>query len=394
MTAAAARRRPLRYAEGAVAIGTLGSQACVYLLNIVATRRLGPPEYGELAALLTLTVIMSIPAMALQSWTARTTAQGADARSLVTTTTGISIVSSAVTFAVVLAIAPHIDTAAVPGATSAALLVFPLVWLSTAQGLLQGTSRLIRLAAVVFVAGVGRLVGGAVALVLGLGPWSVVWGIGLATLVVAGVAWALVLGHAPHGTGRPRYRPVLRIALATGAMWTLANVDVLLARITLDPHASGWYAAGALITRAVQFAPQFVVISAFAALTDAARSRKVLTVAGTKVAAIGLAAVAALAVVGPWLVPAVLGADFERVGRIAWLFALAGTLLALNQLLVAQRVARHDESIAWGVWAATGILGAAVLGGFTHGIVALVSLVLAVNVVLAAGMTWRLTAKP
>ena len=191
LTAAVAGRRPSRLAEGAVAVGTLGSQACVYLLNIVATRRLGPPEYGELAALLTLTVIMSIPAMALQSWTARTTAQGADARSLLATTTGVSVASALVTFVVVIAIAPHIDTAAVPGATSAALLVLPLVWLSTAQGLLQGSSRLLRLALVVLLAGVGRFVGGTVALVLGLGPWAVVWGIGLATLVVAGVAWAL-----------------------------------------------------------------------------------------------------------------------------------------------------------------------------------------------------------
>ena len=160
------------------------------------------------------------------------------------------------------------------------------------------------------------------------------------------------------------------------------------------PSEGGWYAAGALITRAVQFAPQFVVLSAFAALTDPERSRRVVTVAGTKVAAIGLSAVAVLALVGPWLVPAVLGAGFDRVGRVAWLYALLGTLLAVNQLLVAQRVARHDESIAWAVWTATVLLGVVVLGGVTHGIVSLVTAVLVVNVVLAAGLVWRLSARP
>ncbi|MFN8189644.1 MAG: hypothetical protein U0R78_04240 [Nocardioidaceae bacterium] len=394
MTADVAGRRPSRLAEGAVAFGTLGSQACIYLLNIVATRSLGPALYGELAALLTLTVIMSIPAMALQSWVARTTAQGADARALLPTTTEISVISAVVTFVVVLVIAPRIDTPAVPSATSAALLVLPLVWLSTAQGLLQGGTRLVRLGAVIFLGGCARLVGGAAALVLNLGPWAVVWGIGLGTLLVAGVAWALVLSDSPRTSTRSSYRPVLRIAFATGAMWTLANIDVLLARLTLDAHESGWYAAGALVTRAVQFAPQFVVLSAFAALTDADRSRQVLRAATAKVAGIGLLAVLSLAALGPWLVPAVLGRDFAHVGHWAWLFALLGTLLAHNQLLVAQRVARHDEAIAWGIWATVLALAGAALVGAADSVVTLVMVVTIANALLAAGLVWRLWRRP
>lgn len=396
-SSAALGRRP-RYAEAAVAVGTLGSQACVYLLSIVATRRLGPASYGELAALLTLTVIMSIPAMALQSWTARTAAQGADARALLPTTTGISLISSAATFVVVLVIAPLLDTAPLPAAVSAGLLVLPLVWLSTAQGLLQGNSRMVALGSVIFLAGCGRLAGGLAALALDVGPWAVVWGIGLSTLAVAGFAWGLALTDSPSGSSGARYRPVLRIALATGAMWTLSNLDVLLARLTLHTHESGWYAAGALIARAVQFAPQFVVLSSFAALTDRDRSRQVLAIAAAKVAAIGTAAVVFMAVVGPWIVPAVFGADYRSIGRVAWIFALVGTLLAGNQLLVTQRVARHDESIAWAVWLAVLVLGAGALALATWatsaGVVALAVLVAVVNAVLATGLVWRLTARP
>ncbi len=387
-------RRSTRLSEGAVALGTLASQACVYLLNIVATRTLGPPAYGELASLLTLTVIMSIPAMALQSWTARTTALEADARSLLPTTFGLSIVSSLVTFVSVFAVAPLLDTDALPAAASAALLVLPLVWLSTAQGLLQGSERLIRLGAVILLSGIGRLCGGLGGLALGLGPWAVVWGIGLSTVVVAGVAWAAALGHAPSTRRRASYWPVLRITLATGAMWTLANIDVLLARITLDPHGSGWYAAGALVTRAVQFAPQFVVLSAFAALTDAERSAAVLRVAAAKVAAIGLAATIAMLAVGPWLVPKVLGHQFAEVGGTAWLFALLGTLLATNQLLVAQRVARHDEVVAVGVWTAVGVLCAVVTLRPGGEVLTLVSIVVAINAALAAALVGRLLARP
>lgn len=387
-------RRSPRAAEAAVAAGTLASQGSVYVLNIVATRTLGPPAYGELASLLTLTVIMSIPAMALQSWTARTTALEADARSLLPTTLGLSILSSVATFGLVLAAAPLLDTDALPGAASAALLVLPLVWLSTAQGLLQGSERLVALGTVILLSGVGRLAGGLAGLALDLGPWAVVWGIGVGTLIVAGVAWGAALSQAPTSRHRASYWPVLRIALATGAMWTLANIDVLLARVTLDPHGSGWYAAGALVTRAVQFAPQFVVLSAFASLTDAARSLAVLRVAALKVIAIGLAATLAMLALGPWLVPAVLGHRFSEVGGTAWIFALLGTLLALNQLLVAQRVARHDEVVAVGVWVAVAALVGVVALRPGSQVVGLVTIVLAVNAALAAGLTGRLLSRP
>jgi O-antigen/teichoic acid export membrane protein len=377
-----------------VALGTLASQACVYVLNIVATRTLGPPAYGELASLLTLTVIMSIPAMALQSWTARTTALGADARSLMPTTLGLSILSSVATFAIVFSAAPLLDTEALPAAASAALLVLPLVWLSTAQGLLQGSERLVSLGAIILLSGAGRLGGGLGGLALGLGPWAAVWGIGLSTVVVAGVAWAAALAHAPTSRRRASYWPVLRITLATGAMWTLANIDVLLARITLDPHGSGWYAAGALVTRAVQFAPQFVVLSVFAALTDSERSLAVLRVATAKVAAIGLAATVGMLALGPWLVPKVLGPRFAEVGGTAWLFALLGTLLAVNQLLVAQRVARHDEVVAVGVWATVGVLCSVVALRPAGEVLTLVTVVVALNAMLGAGLVARLLTRP
>jgi len=377
-----------------MAIGTLGSQACVYLINIAATRSLGPAGYGELASLLTVTVIMCIPALALQSWTARTTAQGGDARSVLSTTALLSVVAAVLTVAVVLVIAPHLDTDPVPGAVTAGLLVAPLVWLSAAQGFLQGSSRLLRFALVILLAGIGRLVGGLAGLALGVGAWPVVWGIGIATVVVAGVAWALALGQAPAHRTPATWGPVVRIAVATGAMWVLANVDILLARVALGGHESGLYAAGALITRAVQFAPQFVVLAAFAALTDARTTRRVLTTAAVKMLVIGLAASVVLLLVGRTLVPLVFGDEFSSIGEIAWLFALLGTLLALNQLLVAQRVARHDEAISGVVWLAGAVLAGGVLLWWGGSVLQVALAGLVVNLALAGVLSVRCLRKP
>jgi O-antigen/teichoic acid export membrane protein len=377
-----------------MAVGTLGSQACVYLINIVATRSLGTSGYGELASLLTVTVIMSIPALALQSWTARTTAQGGDARSILSTTAIMSVLAAVLTGVVVLLIAPHIDTDPVPGAVSAALLVAPLVWLSAAQGFLQGNSRLLRFALVILLGGVGRLVGGLAGLALGVGAWPVVWGIGLATVVVAGVAWALALGQTPAHHTRATWRPVVRIAVATGAMWVLANVDILLARVALSGHESGLYAAGALITRAVQFAPQFVVLSVFAALTDARTTRRVLATAAAKMLLIGLSASVVLVVAGPTLVPLVFGDAFSYIGKVAWLFALLGTLLAVNQLLVAQRVARHDEVVSGVVWLGAAVLCGGVLLWWGGSVLQVVVAGLVVNLLLSLALMVRCLRKP
>lgn len=387
-------RAAYRRGELAMAVGTLTSQACVYLLNIVATRSLGTSGYGEFASLLTIAVIMSIPGLALQQWTARVTAQGGDARAIASTTLGVAVGAGALTVGVVLLIAPWLDTDPMAAALATALLVAPLSWLSAAEGFLQGLGRLHAFAALILLSGAARLLFATAAMIWADGAPLVVAGVGLGTLVAAAAAWRVALPHVPAERGRPDWGPVTRIAIATGAIWVLANIDVVVARVALPGGDSGLYAAGAMIARAVQFAPQFVALSAFAALTDAARTRQVLAVASAKVAAVGLAACLGLVVLGPWVVPLVFGEDFSDVGHLAWLFALIGTCLALNQLLVAQRVARHDEVVSVIVWLGTGLFGAAVVVWW-HGSVLEVALAaLGANLAVASVLAGRALARP
>lgn len=374
-----------------MAVGTLTSQACVYLLNIAATRSLGPAGYGEFASLMTIAVIMSIPALAVQSWTARTTAQGSDARAIMPTTAALSLLSGVATGGVVLAMAPLIDTTAVPAAVACALLVAPMAWLSAAEGFLQGLGRLRAFATLILLSGVARLLFAAAAMLWGDGAWRVVAGVAVGTLAVAAVGWLVVEGQLPSGHLRPQWGPVLRIASATGAIWVIANVDVVVARIALPNHDSGLYAVGAMIARAVQFAPQFVALSAFAALTDPRRTRRVLAAAAGKVAGIGLAASLFLAVAGPWLVPLVFGDDFAYVGGLAWLFAVIGSFLALNQLLVAQRVARHDEVVSVVVWLGTAALIVVAVGWANGSVLQVAGAALVANAVVAVVLAVRCT---
>ena len=47
------------------------------------------------------------------------------------------------------------------------------------------------------------------------------------------------------------------------AFFALSNADIVVARNVLDGHDAGLYAGGLILTKAVLFLPQFVVVVAF-----------------------------------------------------------------------------------------------------------------------------------
>ena len=58
-------------------------------------------------------------------------------------------------------------------------------------------------------------------------------------------------------------RETLHNAHALFAFFGLSNADVIVARNVLDSHSAGLYAGGLILTKAVLFLPQFVVVIAF-----------------------------------------------------------------------------------------------------------------------------------
>ena len=53
------------------------------------------------------------------------------------------------------------------------------------------------------------------------------------------------------------------------AFFALSNADVIIARTTLDERQAGLYAGGLILTKAVLFLPQFVVVIAFPSMSRA-----------------------------------------------------------------------------------------------------------------------------
>jgi O-antigen/teichoic acid export membrane protein len=395
---AMSRVRP-HTSEVIVAVGMLLAQAFAYALSIGSSRAQGSELYGEFASLLTVSVLTAIPALAMQSWVARAVANDVRAGEPLGTAVadvlrGVVVVAVAtVVLAVGISLSLSRPIGTDPGhATLAVLLVvLPLVFLSAAQGWLQGTQRLGRLAVVLVLVAAGRMAGGGAVLLTTHQPWLIMCGIGAGTFAMAAFAWrwsGLPLGQRAPAEWRV-FAQVLRITFATGSMWVLSNIDIVLARSLLPASAAGRYAVGALVTRGVLWAPQFVGVSAFASMTDRGTTLTQLRVALVKVACLCAVAVLALWLVGPPLVAFVFGGDYRRVSHLAWLFGLLGSLLAINQLLVLQRVARHDEAAAAMAWASTAVAIGLVVGRFHGSVVQVVTALCAVNAVLVVALYRR-----
>ena len=179
--------------------------------------------------------------------------------------------------------------------------------------------------------------------------------------------WAL--RDAPYARGGPR-----REHAAAGRSWrercttprrcfaffALSNADIVVARNVLDDHDAGLYAGGLILTKAVLFLPQFVVVVAFPVDVHRRRAPHARCVRslvagrrprrGRRPSARWLLSGVALVFVG--------GAEYAEIEDQLWLFAVLGTVLAMLQLLVYARARPPGPALG-----ATGLGGAGRAGG-------------------------------
>ena len=167
-------------------------------------------------------------------------------------------------------------------------------------------------------------------------------------------------------------------------------MDSLIARNRFDVHDSGLYASGLILAKAALFFPQFISVVVFPDLARAnshqARLRAVSLVAG-----FGLLAVAATAILPKVALILVGGDTYADMTSRLWLFALAGSILAVVHLLVFDALARHAHGIAIMLWIAVAAVAAVAYGLNVH-VTGLIITVASVSTVLAA-IVWFAPAK-
>ncbi len=157
-----------------------------------------------------------------------------------------------------------------------------------------------------------------------------------------------------------------------------------MARHALDPHRAGIYAAGLIVTKAMLFLPQFVVVVAFPSMSTAAGRGPALRRSLALVGLLGLAGIAGAFVLRGLALTFVGGAAYDEVSDRLWLFALLGTILSMLQLLVYAVLARSGRRPVLLVWAAFAVV--VTVGSTTDSVAGLLSVVLACDATLLVAL--------
>jgi len=171
------------------------------------------------------------------------------------------------------------------------------------------------------------------------------------------------------------------VAHALIVLFTLTNIDVLLARIFLTEDLSGEYSVGVLLAKIAFFLPNAIIIVLFPKMSAGDSTRAVYLATGMT-AVLGLIITSVSLFAGELVIGILGGSQYEELGSEAWLFALEGSAFALVQVLLYARLAAQDRRAVLAVWGALVVLVVIVAGWRHNSVAEIVTSVLFVSLVL------------
>lgn len=339
-----------------------------YVFVLILTRALGPAGFGAYSALITLGIVLVIPAGALQVVIARRWAHP----SLRSSGLGLAVrVGVALSVATMLA-SPGVDALFHLGGfeptIAMAFMLLPMTLTGAYQGVLLGSGAIARLAALYVVTAATRVAGalgcaaaGAnvteVFVVMALTAWcAAAFGLWASRDALVGV------GAGSDGLAREMWRSNSTLAAFTA----LTNVDVVLVRHFLAPETSGAYGLASTFARAMCWGTQFLallIVPRLAALsasaahadsganTGATNGTRALWRAAGFVVALGVTG----CVVGSLLdadavIASVGGHAFDGNGSLVIACLALGTVWALAQLWLFSQMAGDDTRLGMLTW--------------------------------------------
>ncbi|MBA2952373.1 polysaccharide biosynthesis protein [Nocardioides sp. MAH-18] len=383
-------------AMGVMNIGTYGFQ-------IIAARALGPSEYGAVASLMAVLIVIAVLQLGLQATAARRIAgEPGHVAQIERGILRVSYRAALALGALMLLLSPLVwrmlKLDGLAPALLLALAAIPTTIMGGQAGILQGERRWRPLGIIYLGVGVSRVVIGTICVLISPTETSAMLGVTIAFWVPVAMGWWVLRVHRVPGETSDEHRPhalareTFAASVALLAFYLLSNIDIVVARNVLDEHDAGLYAGGLILTKAVLFLPQFVVVLAFPSMSTAGERRLALVRSLSLVAALG-----AVCTLGAWLMSGLAlvfigGSEYADVQSRLWLFAVLGTVLAMLQLLVYSVLARRGTRSTYFIWAAVVVLLVTSLQ--TSTLDGLLLTVLAVDtfllVVLTAVSFWRL----
>ena len=359
-------RELLRGGAGiAVAMGVMN--VATYGFQMIAARLLGPEAYGAIAGLMALLLVVAVLQLGLQATAARRISSTPDhVAQIEDVILGVTYRWAIGLGLVLLVASPAVWTLlrldSIVPAILLAVAAVPLTIMGGQAGILQGERRWFPLAGVYLAMGLPRLVVGTICILISPTETSAMFGVMLGLFAPAALGWyALRRGRESGDTSddherRPIVKETVRNSVALLAFFVLSNADIVIARNVLDGHDAGLYAGGLILTKAVLFLPQFVVVVAFPSMAGAGDRRRALTRSLGAVLAVGLVCTLASVVLSRVALVFVGGPQYAEVQSLLWVFSILGTLLAMLQLLVYSVVARQSSRSTYLIWGAVLVL--------------------------------------
>lgn len=346
-----------------IAVAMAVMNVATYAFQMVAARVLGPASYGAIAGLMALLMVIAVLQLGLQATAARRISATPDhVAQIEQVILGVTYRAAFALGAFMLVASPAVWVllrldSPLP-AVMLAVAAVPLTIMGGQAGILQGERRWLPLAALYLGVGVPRVVIGSICILISPTETSAMFGVLLGLLVPALVGWyALRRGRdagatsVDHEAG-PMARETVRNSLALLAFFVLSNADIVVARNVLGQHDAGLYAGGLILTKAVLFLPQFVVVVAFPSMSTVDERRRALLRSLGAVLAVGIACTLGALLLSGVAMVFVGGAEYSDVQSRLWTFAVLGTLLSMLQLLVYSVLARQGTRSTYFVWLA------------------------------------------
>jgi len=371
-----------------VGVATLVGNGAAYALSMFAARVLDPADFGAFGALMGVLIIVSTLSISLQTMTARRVAVAGVNRHEVEGQAVRFAFYIAVAIAVVGVIAawPLGQLLAIPYvAMVLGLVSLSFVVLGTASlGIGQGREEHMRFSAGFIANGMGRAFVGIGFLLVFKTIEGAALGILIGCAVGAFVSYRIICpGAWAKSLSKGSLPEFGHVAHALVVLFTLTNIDVLLARIFLSEADSGEYSVGVLLAKIAFFLPNAIIIVLFPKMTSGDNRRAVFIATGLT-ACMGLGITLFSLLFGSFVIRILGGSQYIDLGlgSSAWRFALEGSAFALVQVLLYARLAAQDRRAVVLVWAGLIALVMSVSLWFHNSVEEIVTTVVVISLVL------------
>jgi O-antigen/teichoic acid export membrane protein len=394
-SAAGSRMLRLLRSSAGIAIAMAVMNIGTYAFQMVAARLLGPSQYGAVAGMMALLMVLSVVQLGLQATAARRIAAAPEdvaaiEQTVLTTTWRAALVLGALAVAASPAVWWLLRLDGPLPAILLGLCVVPVTVMGGQAGVLQGERRWLPLSLLYLSVGVPRVLLGGAALAISATETSAMIGVLAASwLPVLIGSWVLrnrahdaIVTEHDREVRRDVRRETYGSSAALLAFVALSNLDVVVARNVLDEHEAGLYAGGLIVTKAVLFLPQFAVVILFPSMSTAGESRAAVLRGLAFLTGLGAACVAGTYLLSGLALVFIGGDDYAGVQDRLWLFAVLGGLLSVLQLLVYAGLAKRGRWTKYLV--ALGVVALVTAGALAGTVTELAVTVAVVDVVVVA----------